>query len=121
MLITDTSVMPHTSAHWYSLLLGVVTAAISNFFLVEAVKILGSSLASIFGCLEPVVAVIIGTLCFMSLLRSLRLWGLLLFYLLVVIVALATHIEQAKLKRVKQIKIPWNDIHSKDSIVSYDR
>ena len=61
----DGSLMLAEGTQWGQLLLlGVITGVISNLTLVEAIRRIGSTLASVLGALEPVTAVSVGVLVF---------------------------------------------------------
>lgn len=102
-LITDGIVLPYTTNQWFNIiLLAIVTAALSNLALVASVKIIGSSLSAILGCLEPVTAMLIGVFIFHEIFTIENAIGMILIMSSVLVVALASHRQNIQVEKLRK-------------------
>lgn len=100
-LINDGLVIPNAMWQWRDLiLLALITAAISNLTLVEAVKRIGSSLTAILGCLEPVTAMLLGVFVFHEAFTLENALGMVLIMSSVLVVAIVAHLQKKQFEKV---------------------
>lgn len=95
-LAEDLSIMPLSNFKmwFYTIFLAFVPTIISLLFLIKAIQIIGSTLASILGALEPLTAVIIGVLIFDELITLSISFGILLILLGVILIILKKKLEK---------------------------
>lgn len=102
-LATDGLVIPSTTSQWINITLhAIITAALSNLALVASVKIIGSSLSAILGCLEPVTAMLIGVFVFHEIFTLENAIGMILIMSSVLVVALASHRQNAQVEKLRK-------------------
>ncbi|MFI3271088.1 MAG: DMT family transporter [Pseudomonadota bacterium] len=99
----DGLVIPHEPMQWVNIiLLAVVTAALSNLALVASVKIIGSSLSAILGCLEPVTAMLIGVFVFHEVFSLENAVGMVLIMSSVFVIAITSHRQNAQIETLRK-------------------
>lgn len=102
-LIIGGLVIPSEPMQWVNIiLLAVVTAALSNLALVASVKIIGSSLSAILGCLEPVTAMLLGVFVFHEVFSVENAIGLILIMSSVFVIAIASHRQSTQLEKLRK-------------------
>ena len=76
-----------TGEHWiYALCLAIIPTLISDFALIYAIQLAGSTITAILGCMEPLVAVICGVIFFGEAFTANSLVGMLLVFAAVFII-----------------------------------
>lgn len=86
----DSLLLPDQPVQWGELaLLSIVTAVLSNLTLVESIKRIGATLASVLGALEPVTALGVGVLVFHEAFTWHTFWGVCLIIGAVMLIMMA--------------------------------
>ena len=84
-----------TGEHWfYALCLAIIPTLVSDFALIYAIQLAGSTITAILGCMEPLVAVICGVIFFGEAFTSNSLIGMLLVFAAVFIIIIVGRREK---------------------------
>lgn len=84
-----------TGEHWaYALCLAIIPTLVSDFALIYAIQLAGSTITAILGCMEPLVAVICGVIFFGEAFTSNSLLGMILVFAAVFIIIIVCSREK---------------------------
>ena len=84
-----------TGEHWiYALCLAIIPTLVSDFALIYAIQLAGSTITAILGCMEPLVAVICGVIFFSEAFTSNSLLGMILVFAAVFIIIIVCSREK---------------------------
>ncbi|MEE1190266.1 MAG: EamA family transporter, partial [Bacteroidales bacterium] len=83
------------------LLLGFIPTVLSNLFLLLALKRTDSATVSLFGCMEPLTALVVGLCVFKEQLDIIKIAGAVLIILAVILVVLKTNNKKTENKTKK--------------------